>query len=147
MLVPDLAEGIATWSQFGGLDEWRIYSYHPGNTEGLTFRGAPGDFEMRLAFTSSIPQFELVQPVRGTSIYSEWVAAHSYGLHHLGFYVPSIREAIERMADDGHEPVQTAFGYGLDGDGGFAYYELDALPGVVVELIEVPQRRREPETL
>jgi hypothetical protein len=33
------------------------------------------------------------------------------------------------------------------GDGGFAYYDLVAELGVVVEFIEVPAVRRPPETL
>lgn len=153
LIVPDLVQGVATWSELGGFDQWRVYSYHPGNTEGMSYRGAEGDFEMRLAFTpgptaeNRAPQFELVQAVAGRSIYSEWVERHGYGLHHLGFYVPSIAQAMDAMRAEGHEPIQTGFGYGLDGDGGFAYYELDALPGLVVELIEVPARRREPEAL
>jgi methylmalonyl-CoA/ethylmalonyl-CoA epimerase len=35
--------------------------------------------------------------------------------------------------------------YGLDGDGGFAYLNTHERLGVILELIEVPARRREPE--
>jgi methylmalonyl-CoA/ethylmalonyl-CoA epimerase len=147
ILVEDLATAIATWSQFGGLDDWKIYSYHRGNTQGLSYRGTAGEFEVRLAFAGSEPQIELVQSITGPSIYSEWIESRGYGMHHLGYFVDSIAAAIVELRSEGHEPVQSAFGYGLDGDGGFAYYELPGLSDVVVELIERPRRRRPPESL
>lgn len=147
ILVEDLAESIATWSQFADAADWLVYSYHAGNTRDLTYRGRPGEFEVRLAFAGSSPQIELVQPVSGPSIYTDWIQARGYGMHHLGYYVDSIHEAIREMRADGLEPVQSAFGYGVDGDGGFAYYELPGLSDVVVELIEVPSRRRPSEPI
>jgi hypothetical protein len=36
-------------------------------------------------------------------------------------------------------------GYGLDGDGGFTYLDSLEQLGVVVELIEIPKRRRSPD--
>ena len=41
--------------------------------------------------------------------------------------------------------TQTGGGYGLDGDGGYAYFDTVASFGVILELIEVPKRRREPD--
>ena len=147
ILVEDLSEAIATWSQFEGITDWKIYSYHKSNTDGLTYRGASGEFEVKLAFAGAGPQIELVQSIKGPSIYSDWIDARGYGMHHLGFFVDSISDSIEAMRGEGLEPVQTGFGYGLDGDGGFAYYEVPGLNDVVVELIEVPARRRPSEIL
>ena len=41
--------------------------------------------------------------------------------------------------------LQSARGYGLDGDGGFAYLDTIDDVRIIVELLEFPARRREPE--
>ena len=67
------------------------------------------------------------------------------GLHHLGFWVDSLTEAAAEFTASGYEAIQTGAGYGLDGDGGYAYFDTSAELGVILELIEVPKRRREPD--
>jgi methylmalonyl-CoA/ethylmalonyl-CoA epimerase len=48
------------------------------------------------------------------------------------------------MRASGLEPLQSARGYGAEGDGAFAYFEPPGL-GLIVELIEPPRVRIEPE--
>ncbi|GAA2849261.1 hypothetical protein GCM10010472_02800 [Pseudonocardia halophobica] len=147
MNVPDLVAGVRAWSALLGRDDWSVYSYDAQNTEGLTYRGEPGEFAIRLALCGSAPQIELVETLRGPNIYTEWIEAHGYGMHHLGYHVEDVEAAIASFRADGFEPIQTGFHYGLDGDGGFAYYEIPAVDPIVVEVIEVPRRRKPSETL
>ena len=44
----------------------------------------------------------------------------------------------------GFEPLQSARGFGAEGDGAFAYFQPPGL-AVVIELIEAPRVRIEPE--
>jgi hypothetical protein len=46
------------------------------------------------------------------------------------------------MTGAGYQVTQTARGYGLGGDGGFAYFDTDSDLGVVIEAIEIPATRR-----
>lgn len=146
-LVPDLAEGVRLWDAMLGEQEWLVYRYSPESVPRLGFRGGPGRFEMRLALSRTRPQIELIEPVAGPSLYHEWIQRRGYGPHHVGRFVADIEAAIDSLRQDGFEPIQWGAGYGLDGDGGFAYYEIGPDDGTVVELIQPPRRRRPTESL
>lgn len=147
VLVPDLREALVRYSLLLGRNDWSIFTYGPDNVEGLTFQGEPSSYRMRLAFVGQGPQIELVESLDGPNTYTEWIARHGYGVHHFGFYVDSIAEATAAMQAEGFEPVQTGRAMGLDGDGGFAYFDTEDILGVITELIEVPSRRRASETI
>lgn len=147
LLVPDLRTALAQYSPLLGRDDWSIFTYGPENVEGLTYRGEPSSYKMRLAFVGQDPQIELVESLDGPNTYTEWIARHGYGVHHFGFYVDSIADATVAMRAEGFEPVQTGRATGQDGDGGYAYFDTEALFGVLTELIEVPSRRRPSEEL
>lgn len=147
-VVPDLAAGIRQWTAALGAPQWRIYSYSAGSAEArYSYRGQPGRYAMRLALANTVPQIELIQPISGPSIYHDWINEHGYGLHHVGLFVSSIADIIDTYRKHGLEPAQTGAGYGVDGDGGFAYYEQQDTLGAIVEFIEVPARRIPSETL
>lgn len=147
LLVPDIREAVAQYSLLLGRDDWSIFTYGPDNIERLTYRGAPSSYKMRLAFVGQGPQIELIESIDGPNVYTEWIANHGYGMHHFGFYVDSIAEATTAMQSEGFEPVQTGGATGVDGDGGFAYFDTEGLLGAVSELIEVPSQRRVSEAL
>jgi methylmalonyl-CoA/ethylmalonyl-CoA epimerase len=145
IVVRDLDASLERYSRVWELGPWRCWTYGPRTVPELSFRGARGDYEMRIALCGSGPQMELIEPLRGPSIYHEWLAEHGEGLHHLGIYVPSFDEGLAAMAKDGYEPVQLGRGYGAGGDGGYAYFDLRPVLGVYLELIEVPRERIPPE--
>lgn len=145
ILVPSLEEGLRMYASLESIDSWCIYAYSPESVPLLEYRGHEGVFSIRIALGGRDPQVELVESLAGPSIYEEWIVAHGYGLHHLGFYVASLEAVIAAMADSGFPMIQMGSGYGVNGDGGFAYFDLSAAWAVIVEAIEVPVIRREPE--
>ena len=147
ILVPDLAEGIRKWSAILGREDWRVYTYGPDWVPELTYRGEPGQFSMRLALIGSEPQVELIEPLTGPSIYHEWIDEHGYGQHHIGFWVDSIDDVATQAAEAGIDLFMTGRGYGLNGDGGFAYLDTLEAMGVILEAIEVPSERRPSEPI
>jgi len=74
-----------------------------------------------------------------------WIETRGYGLHHVGVRVESIHELIADMVSAGYEILQSGHRYGLDGDGGFAYFDTLDDFGAILEGIEVPRRRRPPD--
>jgi hypothetical protein len=144
-LVEDLEASMNRWSSLYRDEEWRVYTYSREDVPNIRYHGQQGNFSMRLALVGSEPQLELIQPLQGPSIYHDWIEAHGYGLHHFGFFVPSVANAIAEMESGGHPCIQSGSGYGLDGDGGFAYYDFEPEFGVHLETIEVPSRRRPSE--
>lgn len=145
IVVENLEEGIERYTETYGLGPWNIWTYEQEMFSSSSFRGGPAEFSMRLALTGSGPQVELIEPLAGPSIYHEWLAESRGGVHHLGSWVDSLDEAIESLQGKGWELLQMGRGYGAEGDGGFAYFDARAEHGMIVEAIEVPQRRVEPE--
>ena len=94
-------------------------------------RGQPADFVVHVAlgYVGDL-QLELIQPVRGENIYTEFLEAHGPGLHHGCWEVADLDAALA-----GVEPVQQ--GSMVDGDLRFAYLEHD-VPGLpFLELVQV----------
>jgi methylmalonyl-CoA/ethylmalonyl-CoA epimerase len=145
MLVDDIDEGIARYSAVFPATRWRIYRYGPDSVQGLTFRGQPSDLCFWVALSDCDPQIELIQSLHGPSIYSEWLDQHGTGFHHLGVFTKNLAADTANLEALGLVVSQAGYGYGLDGDGGFAYFDSVATFGVILELIEVPARRRQPD--
>lgn len=141
-VVADLAESIREWRLALGNDDWKIYTYSADNVQDLEYQGTPGNFSMRLALCGSNPQVELIESLEGHSLYS----GCQLGLHHVGWFIDDLASATATLDRVGCPAVQRGRGYGLDGDGGFAYYEVDTMGGLI-ELIEVPARRRPSEAV
>jgi methylmalonyl-CoA/ethylmalonyl-CoA epimerase len=145
IVVRDLEQALRQYTGRWGLGPWTGYVYGPATVPELTYRGEPGRYAMRLALTGESPQVELIEPLEGPSIYHEWLEAGREGLHHVAVYVESVDNAIASMTEAGYALLQSGAGYGLDGDGGYAYFDSERDFSLVIEAIEVPKRRREPD--
>jgi methylmalonyl-CoA/ethylmalonyl-CoA epimerase len=144
IVVNDLDAALERYTELWGLSPWRCWTYGPETVPDLGLRGEPASYEINIALWGRDPQIELVQPLRGPSIYHEWLEQHGEGMHHIGVYVPDIAAGVDEMTRDGHEPVQWGRGYGEKGDGGFAYFDTRSLFGIYTELIEIPEMRIPP---
>jgi catechol 2,3-dioxygenase-like lactoylglutathione lyase family enzyme len=146
ILVRDLERAIAAYARVWPA-RFAVYTYGPHTLTTLAYRGAPGAFSMRIALSDTTPQIELIEARDGPSLYHEWLAEHGEGLHHVAVYVDSLDDAVAVMARAGHGVLQEGRGFGVDGDGGFAYFDtIDALD-IVLEAIERPARRVTPEAV
>jgi methylmalonyl-CoA/ethylmalonyl-CoA epimerase len=135
------------WSQLG-MGPWRVYTYGAPLVKDMTYRGHPANYRMRVAFAQYGPiAFELIQPLQGPTIYDEFLERNGEGIHHFGVFVPSLAQALAEARAVGFEVIQSGRGYGLRGDGAYAYLDTEARLGAVYELIEVPVERYPPEEI
>ena len=147
IVVRDLDRALDMYVTMWGLKGWKGYVYSSDNVRSLSYLGEPADYRMKVAWRGAGPQIELVQSLAGPNIYEDWLERRGEGLHHLGILVESIDTEAQVMQDAGYEILQAGFGHGLDGDGGFAYFDTEPELGVIIELIEAPARRRPPDFL
>jgi hypothetical protein len=145
IVVHDLDEAVRRWHRELAIGPWTAYRLAAPALKGMRFHGEEADFALRhaLAWQGEL-QFELVQPLRGPSIFAEHLQAHGEGLHHVGRYVSDHPAAVASALEAGWVELQAARGFGAEGDGAFAYFKHPEV-AMIVELIEAPAVRIEPE--
>lgn len=78
---------------------------------------------------------QLVAPTRADSPVGRFLARHGPGLHHLGFGVSGLDEALGHLRDEGVELIDDAPRPGGDGQP-IAFVHPRGTGGVLVELVE-----------
>jgi len=99
------------------------------------YRGRPANSSMHLALGYvRDTQIELIESVRGPSIYTEFLDAKGPGLHHVAFAVPDFGAALAQLRAGGLEPVlEGALDTGMRVD--FAYFDCETAGASVIELL------------
>ena len=144
-LVANVDRAVVSYSKVFNATHWRGYRYAPDTVPALGYRGEPGRFSFWVALSDTDPQIELIQSIEGPSIYTEWITRHGLGFHHIGIFTEAMSADAAALEAQGMAISQWGRGYGLDGDGGFTYLDSLEQTGVVIELIEIPKRRRAPD--
>lgn len=119
--------GVGKWVRLPGIE------FGP---ETCAYRGQPADFvaDISLSYAGDL-QLELIRPVRGKSIYTEFLSANRPGLHHICFEATDLDEAIRAAKSAGLEVVQQ----GSMGDGAmeFAYVDGAAAGAPYIEVVRI----------
>ena len=135
IVVRDLHGMVATLKLLLGIDDFRIMEWPiKGIDPKATYHGEPGNFKLLLGFaTVGNTQLEIVQPLEGQNIYSDFLEEHGPGLHHFRLTVPDFEERVKDLQANGIENI--ASGTGVHVGSEWAYFDTSkALQGVVVEL-------------
>ncbi len=148
VVVRDLRRAMEHYATLLGIGPWRVYTYGKPLVRRTFYRGQPADYTMRLAFAQKGGLvFELIQPLRGPSIYHEFLEHNYEGIHHFGVFVPKLAEAVEKARAAGFEVIMSGHGTGVQDDGGYAYLSTEEKLGAIFELIELPSQRYPPEEI
>ncbi len=119
--------GVTTWTRMPDI------RFGPDT---CTYRGRPADFtaDIAIAYSGDL-QLELIRPVSGESLYTEHLARHGAGLHHVCVEVDDMAEAVAAVRAAGQEIAMAgSMGGGLMD---FAYVETAAVGASYVELARV----------
>jgi methylmalonyl-CoA/ethylmalonyl-CoA epimerase len=113
-IVKDLDASVARLQQTMGWGPWDVYEYVPGRLRELTVRGEPAEFTWIGAEVAIGPEtyVELLQPTSPSGIFHEWLSTRGEGMHHVGYWAPSIEEAqrmFREMTADGTEVLLSAW--------------------------------------
>ena len=135
----DLAATEAMLTALLGARKWvRMPGVHFG-PDTCTYRGAPADFvaDISLSYAGET-QLEIIAPVSGTSIYSDFLERSGPGLHHVCIEADSpaaLAGALTDASDRGASVVLTGtmpggmeFGYVAAPDAGVPYLEIAYVP-------------------
>lgn len=84
VVVRDLQKSLREYTESLGWGPWSVFDYKPPLLHDTVVRGKAVPYEMLGAETHvGDLGFELIQPVRGPSIYQEYLDAHGEGVQHI----------------------------------------------------------------
>jgi catechol 2,3-dioxygenase-like lactoylglutathione lyase family enzyme len=117
-----------------GARKWiRVPDVHFG-PDTCTYRGRPADFVARISFSyAGDTQLELIAPVSGESVYSEFLDRAGPGLHHICVEVDDVEEAVG-AASGNVEVVQRGV---MPGGMEFAYVAAEAAGVPYIEIAHI----------
>lgn len=146
VVVKDIDRAMERYVEELGIGPWSVYTFSPDWIQDMTFRGKEQGYSMILALTQvGDVMYELIQPVQGPSSYEEFLNERGEGLHHLGYFVDDIDEAIKEMEGKGFSLLQSGRNFGTKGDGAYAYFETEGALGHIIEAIQMPAAMPDPE--
>ena len=147
-VVKDLYETMEAYCSRFGMNDWKIYTYKRPFLKFQNYKGKPIEYSALIGLSYfGQTRIEIIQNLEGETIYTDFTRKHGYGLQHLGIYVENMEAALKDIRLAGFEVEMEGGGFGLDGDGHFAYLNTEPICGITYELIERPKRRPEPESV
>ena len=135
IVVRDLHAVVKAFELLFGYEGFRVMEWPlEGVDPQATYHGDPGNFKLLLAFaTIGKTQVEIVQPLEGQNIYSDFLDDRGPGLHHFRFTVPDFEERGANLEAKGIKKI--ASGTGVHVGSKWAYYDTsELLGGVIIEL-------------
>jgi len=100
------------------------------------YKGKVVDTEVKFLITDmGGVDFELIEPVKGPSIWQDFLDRKGEGLHSLGFFVENIDQEEENLTRQGLAIIQK----GRSSQGGFSYFDTDRIGGVAFDLTQKPK--------
>ncbi|GFG75993.1 VOC family protein [Mycobacterium botniense] len=141
-VTPELDVTETALTSLLGVKKWvRIPEVHFG-PETCRYRGEPADFVASIALSYLADmQLELIQPVRGQSIYSDFLADHGPGLHHICVEAenPDLAAALAAAVGHGATVVQQGV---MPGGMRFAYVSAPRAGVPFLEIAYIPPEVR-----
>lgn len=120
LVVKDVQKTVENYWNILGIGPWGIYEMRSPMLTELTYHGKPGQFSMKVALTKvGTTELELIEPVSGDNIYSDFIAEHGEGFHHVQYVVDNVDEITQMMSKKGFPLLMS----GHVGDSAFAYYD------------------------
>ena len=148
LVVEDLDATAENYWRLFGIGPWHFYTYEAPLLKRMTYMGESVNYSIRIALSYvGALRIELIQHRSGPTVHRDFVLKKGYGVHHFGLLVDDMQEAIKEAEASGYHIIQDGTGFGLDGDGHFAYLDTEDELGVTLELIQRPKGRVQPEKI
>ena len=130
-------------TQLMGAKKWvRMPSVHFA-PDACTHRGRPADFVANVSLSyAGDTQLELIEPVRGESIYSEFLDGSGSGLHHVAVEAASPERFDEMLGDAERDGASVVCRGVMPGGMRFAYLSAAQAGIPYLEVMHIPSEIR-----
>jgi catechol 2,3-dioxygenase-like lactoylglutathione lyase family enzyme len=131
-VVRDMGASEAWFQKIFGVPTW-VRMENVAFGADCSYRGRPADSAAHLSIGyMHDTQIELIEPVRGESLYAEFLESKGPGLHHLAFDVPDFPATVAALCESGLELLAK----GQVGPGSeFAYFDCESAGASVIEVL------------
>jgi methylmalonyl-CoA/ethylmalonyl-CoA epimerase len=136
-VVADVDQTVKALTEVFGFGPWRVFDWPPPGRSDVEeyYYGKRVYFKARKAFADmGQVELELIQPVEGESIYTDFLKEHGPGLHHIRFNVPEHEPVIKYLAQQDIEVSQ--MGSGLRPGTFWVNFNTEALIGFTMEIMK-----------
>ena len=135
-VVKDLEATTSYFSEVFGIGPFKIVESNFLKDTGYfekKYKGKDEDFMFRFGKASlGAIDVEIIQPLKGRSVYDDFIKERGGGLHHLAFEVENLDLIIRKLENYRVEVVQSGKRIGLS----WAYVEVGFMNGLIIELME-----------
>jgi methylmalonyl-CoA/ethylmalonyl-CoA epimerase len=139
VVVENLDEAMKRYSDLLGIGPFLIYSVD--STElGVTREGEPTDYKVRVGMAKlGGAVLELLENLRGQTIWKDFYDKHGEGMHHIGLFVKNYPVALAAFVDRGFKITVDGPIAGEARTGRFTYIESQERLGTTFELLDFPE--------
>ena len=103
----------------------------------INYRGKDTEIKVKAAFGRlKDTEFELIQLIKGDSIYKEFLDQGKEGLHHICYRVENLKELVKKYNKEGVGVLQS----GKIITTSYAYMDTEHTLGIIIELAEEKKR-------
>jgi hypothetical protein len=136
MVVSDIEATMRTLTEMFGIGPFRVVDCPPDQRKDQQYlRGEPAKFRTRQAFADlGSFELELIQPIEGVTIWSEFLEKHGPGLHHIRFNTPDLEHVVQTLANRGIGKTQE--GAGIREGTYWANFDTEKLLGFTLEIMK-----------
>lgn len=106
--------------------------------EGFIYNGKPAPHRVKLGFSRTVPQIELIEGIEGDTPNSDFLKQKGEGVTHLQFTVDmdEYEPILDRWAKEGFEPVF----YRNEPEMALSYMNADKIGGIMIELMGLKKK-------
>ncbi len=153
IVVRDLDKSMESLWNIFGVGPWDVYIRDFNSTRDnesltdMTYYGKPARFSYKMASTHNKLggiSIELIQPLEGDNIYSDFLRENGEDIHHLGWYVVDSMEAFaettRKLEKEGFPCIMSGRVY----DAAFAYFDTTKVLNTILEVIWRDRSRKRP---
>ena len=134
IVVRDVEKTAKVFAEKFGIGPFRIKITNCPSSR-ASVHGEPADFTMKLGFARVGPMtLELVETLKGKTIYQEFLEKHGEGIHHIGIPTPlPFDSELKKWQKLGIKPLQMS--RMENPEEGWAYMDTQGLVGCILEIL------------
>lgn len=135
LVVRDLRQMAENLHTLLGIGPFRIFEWPiDGIDPESTYHGEPERYRIRLGFArQGATQIELIEPIEGPNIWSDFLEKNGPGIHHFRIVVSDFDGKVKQLEEAGFKKI--ASGTGAHIGSKWAYFDTaDLLNGIIIEL-------------